>query len=157
MLLAKSLRRFTPARLSLARALSTDPKELTSYTERMARTGRPVSPHVTIYAFPITAVSSVMNRFTGVALCIGVYGIAGSSLLGLDVVSLTNALGNSLIGPLAKMAVSFPLVYHYLGGVRHIVWDNMPSLLETKDASTSSYLIIGGSAVIALGLAFVKF
>lgn len=156
MLLAKTLRRFQPSRLPLARALSADPKE-SSYTERMSKTGRPVSPHVTIYAFPITAVSSIMNRFTGVALCVGVYGIAGSSLLGMDVVSLTNALGNSLIGPLAKMAVSFPLVYHYLGGVRHIVWDNMPSLLETKDVSTSSYLLIGGSAVITLGLAFVKF
>ena len=155
MLLVKSLRRFQPARLPLARALSVDAKE-SSYTDRMSKSGRPVSPHVTIYAFPITAVSSVLNRVTGMALCVGVYGIAGTSLLGVDVISITNALGNSLIGPLAKMAVSFPLVYHYLGGVRHIVWDNMPSLLETKDVSTSSYMLIGGSAAIALGLAFVK-
>lgn len=154
MILARSLRRVQPARLPLARALSAD-KE-TSYTDRMAKTGRPVSPHVTIYAFPITAVSSVLNRFTGVALCLGVYGIAGSSLLGVDVVSLTSALGNSLVGPLARSAVAFPLVYHYLGGVRHIVWDNVPSLLETKDATNSSYLLIGGSAVISLALAFVR-
>lgn len=50
----------------IAQSFSTE-----SYTERQAKLGRPVSPHVTIYKFPITAVSSIMNRFTGVALWIG--------------------------------------------------------------------------------------
>jgi succinate dehydrogenase (ubiquinone) cytochrome b560 subunit len=42
-----------------------------SYTEKQARKGRPVSPHVTIYKFPITSISSIMNRVTGVALSVG--------------------------------------------------------------------------------------
>ena len=42
-----------------------------SYTERQAKKGRPVSPHVTIYKFPITAISSITNRATGVALTVG--------------------------------------------------------------------------------------
>ena len=59
-----------------------------SYTERQAKkglvfakftcdfsepnlTGRPVSPHVTIYKFPVGAITSITNRVTGVALTIG--------------------------------------------------------------------------------------
>ena len=42
-----------------------------SYTERQAKLGRPISPHVTIYKFPITAISSIANRFAGIALWIG--------------------------------------------------------------------------------------
>ena len=42
-----------------------------SYTEKQSKTGRPVSPHVTIYKFPITALSSITNRATGVALTVG--------------------------------------------------------------------------------------
>ncbi len=45
-----------------------DAKEKDSYTERQAKLNRPVSPHVTIYAFPVVAISSIMNRVTGVAL-----------------------------------------------------------------------------------------
>jgi hypothetical protein len=42
--------------------------EKDTYTERQAKLNRPVSPHVTIYAFPVVAISSIMNRVTGVAL-----------------------------------------------------------------------------------------
>ena len=42
-----------------------------SYTEKQAKLGRPVSPHVTIYKFPITAISSIANRATGIALSVG--------------------------------------------------------------------------------------
>jgi len=42
-----------------------------SYTERMNATGRPVSPHVTIYAFPAISISSITVRVTGVLLCAG--------------------------------------------------------------------------------------
>jgi hypothetical protein len=42
-----------------------------SYTEKQAAKGRPVSPHVTIYKFPVAALSSITNRVTGVALSAG--------------------------------------------------------------------------------------
>lgn len=42
-----------------------------SYSEEQAKKGRPVSPHVTIYKFPVTAISSIANRVTGVALSVG--------------------------------------------------------------------------------------
>lgn len=45
-------------------------KNKLSYTEKQDKTGRPVSPHVTIYKFPVTALSSITNRVTGVGIII---------------------------------------------------------------------------------------
>lgn len=42
-----------------------------SYSERQAKKGRFVSPHLTIYKFPIAALSSITNRVTGVLLTVG--------------------------------------------------------------------------------------
>jgi succinate dehydrogenase (ubiquinone) cytochrome b560 subunit len=158
MMISRSLRGISHVSHSLrnivVRSLSTENGP--TYSQQQAAKGRPVSPHVTIYAFPITAVSSVANRFTGLALFGGVYYIGILSVLGVDPVLILNGIGNSMIGPLAKMAVTFPLAYHYLGGVRHIIWDKAPELLETKDVTFSSYALFGVSAVLTLVAAFVK-
>ena len=42
-----------------------------TYTERMAKTGRPISPHITIYAFPTIAWSSIGVRGCGMLLSAG--------------------------------------------------------------------------------------
>jgi succinate dehydrogenase/fumarate reductase cytochrome b subunit len=42
-----------------------------------------------------------------------------------DVAGLMCSIGNSSAAPLAKFAVSFPLLYHWLGGLRHTVWDKV--------------------------------
>ena len=42
-----------------------------SYTEQQIKKGRPVSPHVTIYKFPLAAISSITNRVTGCVLSVG--------------------------------------------------------------------------------------
>ncbi|CAM9853565.1 unnamed protein product [Ectocarpus fasciculatus] len=134
---------------------STSDKDKESYTARQARTGRPVSPHVTIYDFPPAALSSIANRVTGVALVAGLYGISGASLVGCDAPGLMSALGSSGVGPAVKLAVSFPLVYHYLGAVRHTVWDYMPETLQTAGVSKTSYALLGVSGAVSLGLAAV--
>ncbi len=67
----KSMAQFVQA----ARASSGVPhgfhEEKLSYTEKQDLTGRPVSPHVTIYKFPITALTSITNRATGVGMFAG--------------------------------------------------------------------------------------
>ena len=60
------------------RALSAIPSD-DSYTERMKKTGRPVSPHLTVYAFPTVAISSITVRITGVLLSTGLGGVAGAA------------------------------------------------------------------------------
>ena len=138
-----------------ARGLSTSVKE--SYTERMARTGRPVSPHVTVYRFPIVAISSITNRVTGVLLSVGVTGIGAATLMGLDAPALLQLIGSTPVAPIFKFAVAFPLTYHYAGGLRHIYWDKVPEAVTNEDVAKSSYLLFGGSGLVSLILAFVSF
>ena len=126
-----------------------------SYSERQAATGRPVSPHVTIYSFPITALSSITNRVTGAALSVGTMGVGGLALVGVDVGSLMTAIGSSAIGPLAKFSVGFPLVYHYLGGIRHVIWDRKPDLLTNEQVPQSSYILFGSAGIIGIGCALL--
>ena len=42
-----------------------------TYNERMEKAGRPVSPHVEIYKFPPTALTSITHRVTGTLLAFG--------------------------------------------------------------------------------------
>ena len=61
----------------------------------------------------------------------------------------------------AKALVAAPLAYHYLGGVRHLVWDRhnigtqgaKKSLLDLPAVDKSSYALFGATAMATLGLA----
>jgi succinate dehydrogenase (ubiquinone) cytochrome b560 subunit len=125
----------------------------------MKETGRPVSPHVTIYAFPVGALTSITNRVTGCALSIGAAGLGAIEIVGGSGSSLAlmETIGSSgmLVAAGAKFAVSFPIVYHYFGAVRHFSWDYAPDYLNNVDVEKSSYALVGGSVVVSLGLMFV--
>jgi len=112
------LARFPKKRIP-KRAFSTE-----SYTQKQEKTGRPLSPHVTIYAWPVIAISSVTNRASGMLLSAGVVGMSTASLVGADVPMMMASLAQ--ISPvLAKFSVSFPIVYHYVAGIRHVYWDKV--------------------------------
>jgi len=51
--------------------------------------------------------------------------------------------------------VSLPIVYHYLGAVRHTAWDYVPDYLENSDVEKSSMVLIGASIVISAGTMFL--
>ena len=109
-----------------------------NYPEQMNRTGRPVSPHPTIYAFHITALSSITNRVTGCALTFGAAGVA--------------SLAGPAVATVAKFSVAFPCVYHYLGAVRHLVWDRFSDMLTNVDVVMASYALVGVVFWRVLGL-----
>lgn len=123
----------------------------------MKAKGRPVSPHVTQYKFPIVAVSSITQRVTGVLLTVGLGSVAGICLVGGNVADIASALSGSAIAPAAKFAVAFPLTYHFCGAVRHAIWDEMPETLDNTQAERSSWAIIGVSTLASVGLATFSF
>ena len=84
---------------------------------------RPISPHVTIYAFPTVAWSSITMRVSGVFLSIGCAAVGGLACMDPAApVELMSLLGSSpMLAIPAKVAVSFPLVYHFAGALRHTV------------------------------------
>ena len=47
------------------------------------------------------------------------------------------------------VCVSFPLVYHYLAGLRHFVWDFTPSYLENEGVHKTSIILVGSATAIS--------
>jgi succinate dehydrogenase (ubiquinone) cytochrome b560 subunit len=74
-----------------------------------------------------------------------IFGGSGAAL------SLMEGIGGSgaLVTAGAKFSVAFPVVYHYLGGLRHLVWDNKPELLTNVDVEKASYGLIGASVLVS--------
>lgn len=70
---------------------------------------------------------------------------------------LMSCIGNSGVGPAAKFVVAFPFVYHYLGGVRHLVWDFYPETVNNEQCSASSYALGGAALLASAGLAATTF
>uniref|UniRef100_A0A6U3BVD0 Succinate dehydrogenase cytochrome b560 subunit, mitochondrial n=1 Tax=Entomoneis paludosa TaxID=265537 RepID=A0A6U3BVD0_9STRA len=130
-----------------------------NYTTRMKDTGRPVSPHVTIYAFPVAAISSILNRVTGCALSVGCAGLGAAELVGGSGTSLylMQLIGSQgfLVAAAAKYAVTFPIVYHYFGALRHFSWDYQPDRLTNADVEKASKMLIAGSVVVSGAFLFV--
>mmetsp|Transcript_2936 Transcript_2936/g.7043 ORF Transcript_2936/g.7043 Transcript_2936/m.7043 type:complete len:174 (-) Transcript_2936:253-774(-) len=127
-----------------------------NYSERMKKTGRPVSPHVTIYALPVAGFASITTRITGVMLSFGAFGIGALDLVGGPGVSLTlmESIGSSgfVVASSSKFLVAFPLVYHSLGALRHFVWDYYPDkYLNNADVEKSSIALFGSAGLITLG------
>lgn len=130
-----------------------------NYTSRQKALGRPVSPHVTIYAFPVGALSSITNRVTGCILSFGAVGMAAADIIGgggasMHIMQVIGSQG-AIVASTAKFTVAFPIVYHYLGAVRHLAWDYRPEYLETADVEKASKLLFGGS--LAISAAFMLF
>ena len=118
-----------------------------------SQTKRPVSPHVTIYSFPVCALSSITTRVTGCALSFGGAGLGLVEIIGGNgaALELMSTIGSSglMIGGIAKFSVAFPFIYHYLGGLRHLVWDNSPEMLTNVDVEKASYALVGSSVLLS--------
>ena len=103
-----------------------------------------ISPHVTIYKFPVTAISSIATRVTGVYLT-GLFVLGGISKITNYDDYLYNSYKklNNKYKSLLHYSVIVPTTYHTFGGIRHFIWDKYPKLLTNKSVPKSSYLLFG--------------
>eukprot|EP00658_Telonema_sp_P-2_P006291 TRINITY_DN12405_c0_g1_i3.p1 TRINITY_DN12405_c0_g1~~TRINITY_DN12405_c0_g1_i3.p1 ORF type:complete len:194 (-),score=41.90 TRINITY_DN12405_c0_g1_i3:209-790(-) len=125
------------------------------YTEQKRNQNRPVSPHIFIYAWPPASLSSIANRFSGIAMSVGMLGMGSVGLVGGDVSAMMAAIGASSVGGLAKFSVAFPFSYHYVVGIRHLVWDRKPEMLTNEEVTKTSYGVFGVAGAISLIAAVV--
>ena len=107
---------------------------------------RKISPHLSIYKFPITAISSITNRASGMYLT----GIISSSCI---FTLLNEKQKNILIDKyqnsewymqkILNYSILYPFGYHFSGSVRHLIWDAFPNLLTNyRVAKSSKFLFI---------------
>ena len=109
-----------------------------------------ISPHVSIYKFPITAVSSITHRLTGLA-CTGIFILSGAyCLLQPENRNYIQKYYTDIDWKLKKAihyGVFFPINYHLLGDIRHHIWDKYPRFLQNNKVGKSSYALFGCSIV----------
>lgn len=143
-------------RLALACPAGFQQKRFYNHGPPQRNPDRPISPHVGIYKFPVTAVSSVLNRGCGLGLSVGIVGFSVMALGGsCDIPAFWEGYKHSyplLVGP-TKAVVAFPFVYHYIAGARHLYWDATTSGLTAEQTDLSSKVVLGAAAAATLGLA----
>ena len=131
---------------------------MADHPQRPQATARPLSPHMTIYRWPVTMMTSITHRITGIGLAVG------AVILAWWLVSISNgpegfqsfhALADNPLGLLVLFGLTWSLIYHFLNGVRHLAWD-LGYGFDKRIAERNSVIIfalsiLGALAVFALG------
>lgn len=110
----------------------------------MNEPGRPLSPHLSIYSWPITMILSILHRASGVALSVGLLGLTGwlvAATADADTYGRYAALLGSWFGELARIGLTAAFFLHLANGVRHLVWDAGYGF-EKSQANASGWSVV---------------
>jgi succinate dehydrogenase / fumarate reductase cytochrome b subunit len=113
---------------------------------------RPLSPHLSIYRWPITMVSSILHRATGVAMAVGfvLYALwLADAATGPDAYATFAGVMGSTPGKILLIGWSWAFFYHLANGIRHLVWDSGHGF-EKEQATASAWFVIVASVVLTL-------
>lgn len=122
----------------------------------MAQGARPLSPHLQIYRWYLTMATSILHRFTGAALAVGLVlftwwlaALAG----GPESFATIQAVMHNVFGWLILFGFTAALFFHAANGVRHLFWDAGYGF--AKDAARQSgifTLAVAGGLTVAFWL-----
>ena len=116
----------------------------------MSNSKSPLSPHLSIYRWPITMTLSILHRITGVAMSVGLIILCAwllSAAVGAADYERVMSLLSTLIGRLMLIGFSFAFFLHLANGVRHLVWD-VGYGFEIHQANASAWFVL----LLAVGL-----
>src|SRR6267143_3138831 len=112
---------------------------------------RPLSPHLSVYKFKYTLMTSILNRFTGVGLSVGllllVYWLMAVAS-GAHAQARAARLLSLPVMKLVYAALIIAFCYHLSAGIRHLVWDTGRGM-ERAQAQRSAWLLVGYCAWLA--------
>ena len=119
----------------------------------MRQTERPLSPHLTIYRWPITMILSILHRITGVAMAVGLVVFAAwlvQAASGPEQYQYFRATMASPVGQLALVAWTFAFFLHLGNGIRHLVWDTGRGF-EKRQSRVSAWMVLVLAALATAG------
>lgn len=123
------------------------------YMQESNSSRRPLSPHATIYRWPLNAIMSIMHRVTGVGMAVGAvlvvwWLVAAAS--STDYFRFVDGFMTSLIGDLVMFGLVVALWFHFFNGIRHLIWDAGAGYGEAS-VTRSGWLGIGATAICSVG------
>lgn len=122
---------------------------------------RPMSPFMIgpYYKPQLTSMLSITHRATGIFLAFGALLLAWwlTALAGgPESYAQFEAIAGGLIGKLVLLALAWSLVFHFLNGIRHLLWD-IGWGLEIQRAYATGWTVLFGSLLITALVAFAVF
>ena len=105
---------------------------------------RPLSPHISIYRWPITMATSILHRATGIANSVGFIVLAAwlfDAAAGADAYAFFLSYMDSTVGKLLLIGWTFSFFFHLGNGIRHLVWDAGHGF-EKSQANRSSWFVL---------------
>ena len=118
-----------------------------------------MSPHLQVWRWHVTMLTSILHRVTGVGLYLGGL-IAAAWAISLAGGPETYAAFKGLLGsPLGKFVMfglTVAFFYHLANGVRHLVWD-LGHGLDLKSANSSAYAVFGFTVAATVAVWAIAF
>lgn len=123
------------------------------------RVERPLSPHLQIYRWQVPMLTSILTRITGNGLIVGVL-LAVWWLLAAatsdSYFAVANAVATSWFGDLVFTGALWAVWYHYLAGLRHLIYDAGKGLDIPTAEKLGWACIIGSVVLTALTILLVQ-
>lgn len=116
------------------------------------RGNRPLSPHLTVYRWHIPMLTSILTRITGNAMIVTAFLIAWWFLAASGAprrFALANAVMTSWFGDLVLTLSLLGLWYHFLAGIRHLIWDQGRGL-DLPTAEKLGTACLAGSVLLTV-------
>ena len=122
------------------------------------RGNRPLSPHLSIYRWQITMVTSILHRITGNGLLVAglliVWWLLAASI-SPEAFAVADAVLTSWFGDLVLFLSLWAVAYHFCAGLRHLWYDSGRGLDLPTAEKLGWAVIIGSFLLTALTLVII--
>ncbi|PZX46631.1 succinate dehydrogenase subunit C [Roseinatronobacter thiooxidans] len=113
---------------------------------------RPLSPHLQIYRLPLSAITSILNRITGVGMTLAAVLIVwwfAAGAFSAEYFDFVDGMLTSILGLLVLIGSLAALWYHMLNSIRHLIWDT-GRMMDVETVEKTSYAVFAGTVVLTL-------
>lgn len=116
----------------------------------MSNPGRPLSPHISIYRWPVTMALSILHRATGIAMSVGLIVFAAwllNAAQGPESYQYFRVLMSGIPAQVLLIGWTLAFFLHLGNGIRHLFWDAGRGF-EKRQANASAWFVIVFAAVM---------
>ncbi|WP_293387746.1 succinate dehydrogenase, cytochrome b556 subunit [Phenylobacterium sp. RIFCSPHIGHO2_01_FULL_69_31] len=118
-----------------------------------------MSPHLQVWRWHVTMLTSILHRVTGVGLYLGgliAAAWAVSLAAGPEAYETFKAVLGSPLGKFVMFGMTLSVFYHLGNGIRHLVWD-FGYGLDIKSANSSAWAVFGFTVAATLATWAIAF